>query len=208
MSGRRQRRLVSCALAFTFIIIMASKTQKAVSVEELNGMANKTKEHYIKKVKIWKRTGRIVEKASGCHIWKKSFFGCVKGQRKTGHEYGRVHFRLNKKPGEMGAHRFIYFLFKGDLREGEDVSHLCHTPSCVNPAHLIQELHQRNSLRMNCKRTGICDCEHGGEQCLVLNTFVYSYIDPESFIMTGGGGAGGYIYIYIYIYFFFFVCFF
>ena len=31
---------------------MASKTQKAVSVEELNGMAKKTKEHYIKKSKF------------------------------------------------------------------------------------------------------------------------------------------------------------
>ena len=95
---------------------MASRNQKAVSLQELRGMARKTREHYMEKVKNWKGKAHIVEKASGCHIWKKSCFGCRKGQRKTGHEYGswRFHFRINKKDPEMGAHRFIYFLFKGD----------------------------------------------------------------------------------------------
>jgi len=50
-----------------------------------------------------------------------------------------------------------------------EVSHLCHNPSCLNPDHMIWELHPANSDREKCRFTRAlqcpCDCKHVFSLC-------------------------------------------
>jgi hypothetical protein len=50
--------------------------------------------------------------------------------------YGTISLGENTPP-VMRVHRFAYVLFFGALTEYAEVYHLCHTPRCVNPRHLV-----------------------------------------------------------------------
>lgn len=41
-----------------------------------------------------------------------------------------------------------------------DVSHLCHTKLCINPAHLVLETHTSNMSRNHCRAARVCSLEH------------------------------------------------
>src|SRR5229473_6561177 len=69
-------------------------------------------------------------------------------------------FYLNGK--QIGAHRAAYILFTGDIPEGMDIDHLCHSGDgsctkgkdcphrlCVNPAHLKPATRLQNLARGN-----------------------------------------------------------
>lgn len=51
----------------------------------------------------------------------------------------------------------------------QEVSHLCHIKSCVNPKHLVIETQFRNKLRGNCWPFHHCIFDHGGRLCILHN---------------------------------------
>jgi hypothetical protein len=77
-----------------------------------------------------------VEKTDSCWLWTASVNSA------TG--YGRF-TPSHGKP--VDAHRFSYQLSHGTIPAGNDVHHVCHVRSCVNPAHL-QAVSRSENLRM------------------------------------------------------------
>lgn len=74
-----------------------------------------------------------------CWIWQ----GC-----KLKNGYGL--FYLNRK--QITTHRYSYLHHKGEIPENLCVLHICDTPSCVNPSHLVLGSQQDNLKDMIYKR--------------------------------------------------------
>lgn len=72
-----------------------------------------------------------VDKTETCWLWTAS---------QDGRGYGglRVDGVLKK------AHRLAYEICVGPIPTGLDLDHVCHTPPCVNPAHLRPVTHKQN----------------------------------------------------------------
>jgi hypothetical protein len=75
------------------------------------------------KKSIEERFSAKVDTSGACWIWK----GAV---GHSGYGVFRVGDSLQK------AHRYSYTRTKGPIPDGFIIDHLCHTPACVNPAHL------------------------------------------------------------------------
>jgi hypothetical protein len=76
------------------------------------------------------------EPNSGCYLWH----GAV-----SRGGYGNV-----RLPGRRtgAVHRLVCEEIHGPAPDGAQGSHLCHTPACVNPAHLIWESPKENMARL------------------------------------------------------------
>ena len=90
----------------------------------------RTRENFVKRFQqgIIKRCR--LEASTGCWLWV---------AKQNGHGYGV--FGYEDDTCERGvrltvAHRVAYMAFKGPIPAGLVVRHKCHTPLCVNPAHL------------------------------------------------------------------------
>jgi len=81
--------------------------------------------------RVHRRTGR----RGSCWIWT------GERQRKPSLPYGI--FRHTGRRAIV-AHKFSFLAYGGSLAPGEDVAHRCHTPLCVNPAHLRPLSHLAN----------------------------------------------------------------
>lgn len=73
----------------------------------------------------------IPEPNTGCWLWTASL--CRDG-------YGN--FYDGKRV--IGAHRFSWQTYKGEIPEGLHILHKCDTPACVNPDHLSLGTHRDN----------------------------------------------------------------
>jgi len=69
---------------------------------------------------------------SGCWEWQRGV---------TGSGYGQI----TVNGDSMGAHRFSYELYNGDIPEDAIICHKCHNPPCVNPNHLYAGDEKRNA---------------------------------------------------------------
>lgn len=78
---------------------------------------------------------KFVEEREGHWIWT---------GRVDGNGYGQFKFRGQAR----GAHRVSYLLFKGRIRNGNDIDHnrhKCDVSRCVHPEHLRQMTRHANS---------------------------------------------------------------
>lgn len=82
-------------------------------------------------INAWKKVEKI---ENGCWAWKGS-------RRDSG--YGE----LERGGKRIMAHRFFYEFFKGKIREGLQIDHLCRNRACVNPDHLEAVSQRINVLR-------------------------------------------------------------
>lgn len=88
---------------------------------------------------IIKRWIKKVSFSQNCWIWN--------GAR-DGKGYG--HIRFGK--GHIRAHKLIYILLNGDIKDKRELDHLCKNKRCVNPTHLELVSHAENIKRANIKR--------------------------------------------------------
>ena len=96
---------------------------------------------------------------NGCWVWQAS-------KSKAG--YGFFH---DKKL--MGAHRWAYSHFVGEIPSGLVIDHLCKNTSCVNPVHLEAVTQQVNFLRGTAvsKALAHTHCKQGHEYT-IANTLL------------------------------------
>lgn len=59
------------------------------------------------------------------------------------------------------AHRVAYQVMVGPVPEGLELDHLCHNPSCINPAHLEPVTHQENMMRGHLSNRLKTHCKFG-----------------------------------------------
>lgn len=79
---------------------------------------------------------KIEVNAKGCWVWQ--------GHRDA-KGYGQFSFRNRA----WWAHRLAYVTFRGRIYNGNEIDHSacpCRDKSCVNPDHLKQTTHHRNSV--------------------------------------------------------------
>ena len=92
----------------------------------------------------------IPEPNSGCWLWS----GHV---GKDG--YAKVVFRGRCS----SASRVSYIAHHGEIDPGNEVDHLCHMPSCVNPDHLVSVSRAENCKRRKSNGYGARTCLRGHE---------------------------------------------
>jgi hypothetical protein len=80
--------------------------------------------------------------ACGCWLWTA-----------TKNSYGYGHCTIDKRSHK--AHRVAFQRYVGPLRKGEFTLHLCDTPACCNPLHLVRGTHEENMRYMRERRRGV-----------------------------------------------------
>ena len=84
-------------------------------------------------IRFWKK---VDIRRGGCWLWTAGV---------DEHGYGR--FKDDHREASLGAHRWAYTTFIGDIPEGLTIDHLCRIRNCVNPFHLEAVTNRENVLR-------------------------------------------------------------
>jgi len=73
--------------------------------------------------------------------YKINYKGCWEWQgSRTKAGYGQI--KVFKKM--MSSHRYSYQLYKGAIKDGLEVMHMCNNKICINPCHLTLGTHKEN----------------------------------------------------------------
>ena len=105
------------------------------------------------KLRAYIEARSIPEPNSGCWLWLLSL---------GNHGYGQGSAPwFNGKRVDV-AHRLSYMAFKGKIKAGDEVDHLCRNRSCVNPDHL-EVVPKRINVRrqFNLKSEDFSKCAYG-----------------------------------------------
>lgn len=78
--------------------------------------------------------------------------------------YSGFSVKVGGRWSKVGAHRYSYEQFVGQIPEGLQIDHLCRNPWCVNPKHLEAVTSRTNVLRSNAppaRNAAATDCIRG-----------------------------------------------
>jgi len=84
-------------------------------------------------VRFWAK----VDKSGDCWIW-------TAAKNQLGYGLFCEQNPITKKNTMHKAHRLAYELTLGPIEAGKHLDHMCHVPSCVNPAHLRPTSNKEN----------------------------------------------------------------
>lgn len=89
----------------------------------------------------------VIDSKTGCWLWISTINNCG---------YGKINVYDHEKkcPVTKYAHRVSYELFKGVLRRGFELHHVCMLRHCINPEHLRQVRHRTNIREIYTVKTG------------------------------------------------------
>lgn len=133
----------------------------AKSVEELADRLGRTpKAIYHRAYRLGKRWLKhpdrfwaMVTKTDTCWLWEGV-------EQRAGHGYYDLDGRRHQ------AHRMAYEMAHGPIPADHHLHHLCHTPACVNPAHL-QPVHKTEHVMLHdtfgARKAAQTVCKHGHE---------------------------------------------
>lgn len=81
---------------------------------------------------------KVDKRGDGCWMWEGQIFP---------DGYGAFQYKRNGGRYSHRAHRYAYMISSGDMNppRSMDVDHMCHTPGCVNPAHLRLVTRKQNA---------------------------------------------------------------
>jgi len=118
--------------------------------------------------RFWEKINFPENRIDGCWIWTAG---------KDGHGYGSFNFGSKV----VSSHRFAYMIFKGTIKEGLLIRHICDNPSCVNPNHLLVGTHQDNTQdKLDRNRLNPAKGENNGQSILTeleVKEILYKLID-------------------------------
>jgi predicted RecB family nuclease len=103
---------------------------------------------------------RHTQVTSKCHIWIGSH---------DRHGYGIIYVTFRGKKKIVLAHRLKFYVetMANPLPSQCEVSHRCHTKTCINTDHLSFEPKRVNMARKLCKANGECQGHRGYRRCIL-----------------------------------------
>lgn len=131
---------------FKFEIIFENDDSNLIAIKEMEYIKDNSKDKIYNKTilrssypvtesskEVFQRHIKKLE--NGCWIWT----GLIRD------DYGLIKYKINSKIHQYRAHKFSYFLHKGEIPSGLLILHSCDNKLCVNPDHLTLGSDKKNA---------------------------------------------------------------